>query len=438
LDPLHDIDLKGGEFEQTTAGELEQAFANFLDSGATDLCVFFHGGLVSRASGLSSARDLITGYTQSGAYPFFFIWNSDLLTVIQELLQRYQDDDAFVDAANLGVKTLMRKIVTSVDRRPRVPMRGKRLSLEVLAKVAEPYDRAWSHAEGLQLALTQKDADEFEEALLRIGGAQRRRKRLFPLARIRGTGNPLARIIQRLNSGHGHGLYTTVIEELLIAIGLADDACKPIWDQMKVDIDRSFADSARAGGTVFLRLLQNAWAKIPNLRLTLIGHSAGAIYVQRFIEALDEVLGSSQQRVEIITLAAAVSFERMAQGLAALRKRVSAIRVFGLSDRREGGYWEVPLIYNKSLLYIVSSLCGGDSEADKPLLGMQRYWSGSRPYDQPYIKAIMEFVESRRTVWAPTPNAAKPGYRSDAKRHGGFPEERKSNESVCYALRRGF
>jgi len=37
----------------------------------------------------------------------------------------------------------------------------------------------------------------------------------------------------------------------------------------------------------FSIILLSAWATNPNLRVTLIGHSAGAIYVQRFLEALD-------------------------------------------------------------------------------------------------------------------------------------------------------
>ena len=147
--------------------------------------------------------------------------------------------------------------------------------------------------------------------------------------------------------GHGHGLYTTVIEEIYIAIGI-DRFCRRLWEQMKTDIDLAFDADPRAGGTVFLEKLKKAWTELPNLRVTLIGHSAGAIYVQRFIEALDQSFGSrSQQTVEVITLAAAMSFERMVQGLAPLQRRLSAVRVFGLSDRREGGYWEVPFIYDK-------------------------------------------------------------------------------------------
>jgi hypothetical protein len=446
MDPLHYIDLKEGTFDQTSPGDLDKAFAKLLESGSPDLCVFFHGGLVSRGDALKTAGKLIQGYTQNGAYPFFFIWNSDLLTALQELLKRWQDDPDFIEAANFGVSTVARKIEASLGESRaraglprRMPARGQRLDLKTLEELAKPYDRAWSRAPGLQLSVSQRDLDVFHEALLQINRARGRRRGLFRVARIQGASNPIARIIQRFNSKHDHGLYTTVIEEICIAIGI-DVVGRKIWEQMKTDIDRAFAADPRAGGTVFLEKLKTAWPRLPNLRVTLIGHSAGSIYVQRFIEALDASFGpQSQQTVEVITLVAAMSFERMAQGLTPLQRRLSAVRVFGLSDRREGGYWEVPFIYDKSLLYIVSSLCEGDPEADKPLLGMQRYWSGLKPYNQPYIKEITKFINSRTTaVWSPTSGTAKPGYRSNAQRHGTFPEEELTNKSVCYALRNGF
>jgi hypothetical protein len=219
-DPLHYIDLKHGTFDKTSPDDLDKAFDNLLESKSSDLCVFFHGGLVSRADALKTAGDLMQGYTQSGACPFFFIWNSDLLTALEQLLKHYQDDPDFIEAANLGVSTVARKIEAALGKSraraelPRgMPARGRRLDLKTLAKLAEPYDWAWSRAPGLQLSVTQSDLEAFQEALLRINRARERRKGLFPVGRLRGTGNPIVRIIQRLNSGHGHGVYTTVIEE---------------------------------------------------------------------------------------------------------------------------------------------------------------------------------------------------------------------------------
>jgi hypothetical protein len=455
VDPLHDIDLVHGAFGQTSLRDLDNAFAYLLNlrPRPSDLCVFFHGGLVSRNEAVQAEATLKSQYTWSGAYPFFFIWNSDILTALQGKLKHYQDDRDFIEAANLGVSTVARKIEAALGTSRaraglprRMPARGRRLDLRTLANLAKQYDRVWSRAPGLQLSATNTDLDAFREALLRIDRARKRRRQLrrgglrrrglFRVGRIRGAGNPFGRVIRRFNSGHDHGLYTTVIEELFIAIGIDDVCRKRIWEPMKKDIDLAFG--VGAGGTAFLEGLRRVWTKLPDLRVTLIGHSAGSIYVQRFIEALDASFGP-QKKVEVITLAAAVSFERMVQGLPQLQRRVSALRVFELSDRREADYWEIPFIYNKSLLYIVCSLLEDDPEADKPLFGMQHYWTGLKPYNQPYIEVITKFIGSRRAVWSPTSRNARPGYRSNAKKHGDFAtKDTKTEESVCYALSHGF
>jgi hypothetical protein len=442
-DPDHEIDLKGGRFEKTSKADLQAAFTKFIATGSNHICVFFHGGLVSRDSGIQTARDLVQGYTAAGAYPFFFIWNSDLFTVIQELLHPRQHDRGFVEATNRGVVEVANKIAAVLDLDAALKaaatarLRAAPMDLETLARFAEPYDKAWSQSRGAQLSVSPKELTDFGKWLLNRMSETRSRA-LFTRSKIRGPRNPFGRVIERLNSGHGHGLYTTVIEELFIAVGLADKLGAPIWGQMKTDIDASLAQDPEAGGTAFLQSLGVAWTQNPKLKVTLIGHSAGAIYLQRFVEAFDDFFMSQPNRqVEIITLAAAVSFERMSEGLLVIERRASGVRMLGLSDKREGGYWEVPGIYNKSLLYIVSSLCENDPEADKPLVGMQRYWSRTRPYDQPYINAVTALVRSSRIVWSPSSKTAPPGYESDANRHGGFPTEKKTNGSVCCALKKG-
>ena len=451
-DPDHDIDLKHGIFDQTHATDLHTAFGKLATTGSKRLCVFFHGGLVSQQAGLETASKLIQGYTDAGAYPFFFIWKSDLLTVIQELLHPHQHDAGYVDAANRGVAEVTSRVAAILDLEAslksaaKVRLRAPPMDLGSLAQFAHRYDTAWAKRPGGQLPVTPQQLEHFAEWLLTKKLTADPRFRFTP-ARLKGDKNPLARIIERLNSGHGHGLYTTVIEELFIAMGLAKHLGSKIWGQMKDDIDASFGADPNAGGVAFLKELAEAWRQNPSLKVTLVGHSAGAIYVQRFLDAFDVHFASQPDRqVEVITLAAAVSFARMHEGLAVLKRRVSKVRLFGLSGKRESGYWEVPGIYNKSLLYIVCSLCEADPEADKPLVGMQRYWGGNRPYDLPFITEVSEFLQpagTNRTVWARSPAGAKPGFQSNAKHHGsgpkndGFPVEALTHQSVCYALKNG-
>lgn len=226
-----------------------------------------------------------------------------------------------------------------------------RQDLKTLAKAVEPYDRAWLRGVGPQLSVTQGEMEAFEEALLKIDRAQRRRRGLFPVSKIRGRRNQLSRIIQRLNSGHGHDLFTTVIEELYIAIGIAD-LTKGIWDRMKTDIDYTFTNDAQAGGSAFLGELLRAWKKMPNLRVTLIGHSAGAIvsvcqwplapsaadcYRRRWISGST----SSITVFSLIALPSAVSRRRSSSAAVSFSPQTSATRTFfptaARAARRIGG-----------------------------------------------------------------------------------------------------
>ena len=448
FDPLHlhHIDLVDGQFHPggTTADDLNRAFYNFQTSKKryNHLCVFFHGGLVSRSEGLDTASLLIGDYTNPGRYPFFFIWNSGLLDALnsgllhalKNAMQPY-DNPLFAIIVNYTFRIVARKIKAALNnKRLRLPARGR--SLKQLATLARAYDQAWGKRAGAQLGCSQHELDQFARFIANAADRMFKRPK-----------DPIARILYRLNTGHDHGVYTTIIEELFIAAELAAFVRNQIWLQMVRSIDRSFESGSTAGGTAFVHHLCNLLTNNPTLRVTLIGHSMGSIYVQRMIEALNARLpeGSTAQ-LEVILLAAAISFARMNATLSVLRKRVSGLRVFALNSMTEC-YPEIPPIYDKSLLYIVSSLCENDQNADKPLVGMTHYWdgywSGRPPYIRdPDIRAVINLI-GKREVWAPTKHAP-PGWRSGVvpkdkgSRHGQFPKERLTRASVREILTNGF
>ncbi|HXX84585.1 MAG TPA: hypothetical protein VEN29_11435 [Casimicrobiaceae bacterium] len=204
---------------------------------------------------------------------------------------------------------------------------------------------------------------------------------------------------------------------------------------MKKDIDRAFrSGSTTYGGTAFLEGLMRVWNA--DARLTLIGHSAGTVYIDRMLKAMDQRL-PPEIKADIVFIAAALAFDRFAATIdtAVLRRRVRNYRLFALKEECEAGYWEVPGVYDKSLLYLLSALCECDPEADKALLGMQRYWSGTPPYNTPDIRTVTTQIVPSARVWSPTDPLAPAGFRANAREHGGFAEEPKTNQSVQRFLR---
>lgn len=441
------IDLVHGEFDQTNSADLDAAFRALVASGTNHLAVFFHGGLVGRANAMRTAEQLIGGYRNAGAYPFFFIWNSDLWTALQRLLSPLAEDHVvrriveqhirFVCRQMVEVGGLTsghREILSQIANRPREEPPP---TLAVLAERGRTIDAIWAQrTPGATLADATNKIDAFEKeladdpTLVTFGRWLNQNRRFTPQL----GGGIIRRVIERMNSGHDHGLYTTLIEEIGIAIGL-DVILSGIWYSMKADVDDGFRGAAdRYGGTAFLDLLSNVWNS--SMRLTLIGHSGGAVYINRMLNAIDDRLAPEIQ-ADVVFIAAAVSCQAFAETIDStiFARRVRSYRFFALDDKHEGGYWEVPGVYDKSMLYLLSALCERDSEADRPLVGMYRYWRGTAPYDTPDLKLVTGAIAEHERVWSPTAMTAPDGHRANARYHVGFPVEAETNRSVQHFLR---
>jgi hypothetical protein len=444
------IDLVHGKFHRTNAADLNAAFQAFVASGTNHLAVYFHGGLVGRASAMNTAGQLIDGYRGAGVYPFFFIWNSDLITALSRRLDPFAGDlpirrvieqhILFISSRMLdmhGFSSEHRETLRRIANRPREELPP---SLEALAELGDTIDAIWAQrAPGSSLPQWQDELpgiQAFEEALFKdatlaaFGHWLNQAKRFTP----RLGGGIMYRVWQRLNSGHDHGLYTTLIEEVAIAIGM-DAILAGIWQRMKTDIDDAFrADLALYGGTAFLDGLSKVWNG--SMRLTLIGHSAGSIYINRMLNALDDRL-APDVNADIALIAGALSCEAIAETIdrEVFERRVGHYRCFALKDEREGGYWEVPGVYNKSILYLISALCERDGNADKTLFGMQRYWSSKSPYDGPELKKVTDAIVSTERVWSPTAVTEPDGHRAKALHHVGFALDGETDASVQHFLR---
>ena len=139
----------------------------------------------------------------------------------------------------------------------------------------------------------------------------------------------------------------------------------------------------------------------------------------------------------MVFIAAALSFEALAATIdtGVFQRRVSRYRFFALKEECEAGYWQVPGVYDKSLLYLLSALCESDREEDKALVGMERYWSGAPQNHTGEIRTVMKTIAPNAHVWSPTDALAPLGFRANARKHQGFPVEAKTHESVQEFLR---
>ena len=479
----HVIDLKDGKFSGTTPEDMTAMFQRIeKDADGRNLVIHFHGGLVSRRKALTAAADLYETYRAGGAYPVFVVWNSDLYNTIIGNLGEIAKERAF---QRLLFK-LAQFLIGKIDERPGA--RG-RLRLPPAREVPEDPEgiRKFLDERSGQpfpnLALSKGQASQLERELSRDPGLRAETRAIMEAYRSDGEQDENVReyrrsrgatasrtstktlmsrkvlrkiakdapranarsgtllvtltkygisitraVLKRYRNERDHGLYTTIVEEILRALYI-DNIGQIAWNLMKRDTADAFGGDPRThAGTALVGQLKKLNKR--GQRVTLIGHSTGAIFIGHLLEHADKELPAGR-KFDVVQMAPACTFEFLHDRLRIYKRRVAGIRSFGLADERERGYWEIPAIYNASLLYLVSGLFE-EAGADTPLVGMERHFDTSI-YDGKDVKAVERYLKDR--LWSVADRGA--GRRTAAKKHGGFEREAKTKESQRHLLANG-
>ena len=247
-----------------------------------------------------------------------------------------------------------------------------------------------------------------------------------------------ARVIKRYLADRDHGFHATIVEEILRAFYVANVG-GAIWAAMKGDTRDSFGpDPAVFGGTALLQVLADRLAAGADVRVTLVGHSTGAVFIGHLLEAADGMLPAGF-RFDVVLLAPAATFELAEDTFVRHRARIAGLRIFAMTDGNEKKDRLVPVLYPHSLLYFVSGVV--EPDADTPLIGMERYYDAHG-----YPAADFPRLEPFRQIVAGTPNGAiwsvatggGPGLESAARKHGDFDNDSKTVGSVQSILQDGF
>ncbi|MFJ3448590.1 hypothetical protein ACIPM0_10250 [Pseudomonas sichuanensis] len=466
------------------------------------LVLHFHGGLVSRDYALSNiVAPLTSVYQASKAYPLFFVWESgfkeaiwnnkaDLLQdpalrelikkVSEWVLKKFSADgktgfpgglDAFRQAYDqwfngnnqappVDQSSVQPDVTGSPATKAALPSEGN-LAQEInqgLANdaafkkaLAEAYNAsippaqvatkgaAESRAKAQVLFLSEAAIDEmFQPAAPQPSGQIKTRGMLTWLTVARFAAKVVIAVIRRYRAKSDHGLYCTVVEEVLRHAVRGDLIGAAVWNQMKKDTQDSFGPSAEACGRAVVQALitsQNANQSLP--QLTLVGHSTGAIYICNFLDQA-KALGLKMP-IRVVFLAPAITCARFAQAVQAHGSdRLKTFRMFAMRDSRESQDQMLKPLYTRSLLYFVSGLLEGnavdggwDSVIDMPLVGMERFLMDTRFTGLEPVKAVHTFLnhDPHRTVWSPS-IGQQVGFNSDSAKHGDFDNDPSTLQSV--------
>lgn len=454
-----------GKLSSTTA-DVDRLLGDGM-GGASRLVLFFHGGLVSQASGLASAERMAANYGTAAA-SIGIIWETGLS-------ETFRDNLLAITNTKIFKKTLswvLAKAGVGDDTGAKGPGAGVLDAAEIEAMLETPegaaaldkaltaqVDAAKSSASAKSSGLDDLDAEaiardlEYDFAadssvpdLIEQGapGTQQIRRKLDLEEGAKGPtvtgvaffiGKIVVAVIRRYRSGTAHDALPTAVEELLRAAYLADIG-KFAWDAMKTKAQRMWADDGTApgvtghGGGYILRRLEALQAARPDMIIDVVGHSAGSIAICEMLAAIE----ADQRRIRlrnIIFLAPAVRLDLFALWIQRGPQIFKRFRMFAMTDAAEKEDRVGGSVYPRSLLYLVSG-CFED-RPDAGIVGMDRFLirattSAGRDYDD--VRRWLR--EETRLAYSPSAAGAPQGLQTGALHHGDFDDDSATLASLLF------
>jgi hypothetical protein len=244
-------------------------------------------------------------------------------------------------------------------------------------------------------------------------------------------------VVRRHWNKRDHGTYTTIVEEVLRAAYI-DRVGEVAWRLMKKHTGDAFAaDDTCVGTALFKQLAALAAQKKTFGKITLIGHSTGAVYINNFIEHAATALPDT--KFNLILLAPASRSDAFSKVLAAHGGRIAAFRMFTMTDELESQDQLLSIIYPRSLLYFISGVLEG--EPDVPLVGMNRFNADKDLFNATDFKDVADIrswlaMKNSNCVWSIADGGA--GLNSTARSHGDFDNDEVTLLSIEHVISNGY
>lgn len=489
---------QGGRLASTTTADIDELVAGLKDRPRVVL--HFHGGLIDDTLGFATAHRLAPVYEAAGADPVFFVWSSGLLETLRGNLPQILNESVFRTLLNRVTRyatglvfqqpgqRALGAVATPTPRAVQAELAQVRAGQEPYARLSAPPDVAPLKESAERQIAAELSADtelaertrEIVNSVLPqagssttepvaaardiIGGRAAATTLMSPevvadLADRAGTGERalvstalmvrktvrvVAAVVGRYRQRTDHGLYPTVVEEILREFYLANVGAA-IWDAMKQQTADTFAaddDEVRAG-RYFLDRFAELLSTGTRPEVTVVGHSAGAVFIGNLLDDLvrrraadDDPLPADFRLRDVVLLAPACTVAQLAPVVRRQSELFDRLRMFTMTDRAEQADHLVPFLYPRSLLYFISGVLErGPSRqtAVTPIAGMQHWYldpAATGP-DSDDLRGFLR-ADSARTVWSPVDGGQ--GLRSGARSHIAFDDDPQVLASVAAML----
>ncbi|MBV4360497.1 hypothetical protein [Pinibacter aurantiacus] len=479
----------GNEQTDTTATDLDSIIDHLRATDQKKIVLYFHGGLVSAASGLNTA-ERITGYVtdNTAAHPVSFVWETGLFETIKQNFDTIYQSEFFkkllvkiikvagrqlgIDVNLLGVASKgissfteaeiemeLKKVApfenyqvnegkksVSVNLAEAGPKSDEVIEEQLKPEVtAEMEEEIADDPELIALAQAEKPDEEAKlmgkDNIHMMGDGATAKGIVNPITLIVSAVKITVKVIRRHIKHRNHGFYPTIIEEILREFYIADIGSW-LWSNMQEKAKNMWTQDDFSGeaenwyvGTYLLNKLKEYQDEVGELTIDLIGHSAGSIAIAEMLVAAKSQFPSLKFR-DITYMAPAVRCDLFASNVLKNQDRFKRLRYFTMEDAVETKDHLVPVLYPWSLLYFISGLLENKGkDYDAPLLGLQRHTVGNPPYDLEDLEPIVDYLRVADTaIYSVTQEPGHDGFRSTSRKHGDFDNDEKTLLSIMYFI----
>ncbi|MVO85691.1 hypothetical protein GPA10_13225 [Streptomyces sp. p1417] len=485
-----------GRLASTSTDDIDALVAGLKDRPRVVL--HFHGGLIDDQLGFATAERLAPVYEDAGAEPVFFVWSSGLLETLAGNLPRIIEESVFQTllsrvtryAAGLVLQRPGQRTAGSLSAPPakavaaelallrtgqepyarhpvpaEVPPLGDGERVRITAELSADSELADRNREivgsvlrsapgttaardidgGRAAVATLMSPDVVAELAAEAEAGGNRRALVTSALLVRKTVRVIGAVVRRFRDRTDHGLYPTVVEEILREFYLANVGAA-IWDAMKRQTADTFAEAPEVrAGRYFLDRFSALLASGTRPQVTVVGHSAGAVFIGNLLDdlarrraAADDPLPADFRVRDVVLLAPACTVSHLVPAVRQQSDLFDRLRMFTMTDEAERDDQLLPVLYPRSLLYFISGVLERGPEgrsALAPIAGMQHWYTSKGAFGERDSADLRAFLgsDARRTVWSPV-EGGEPGLNSGARSHIAFDHDPATLASLARML----